>query len=141
MNKPDKSEFKYLSNIATRWNDNDIYGHINNIVYYSFFDTAVNKYLIEEAGLNIHDAEIVAYVVNSSCNYFSSLSYPEQVQVGVAVSKLGNSSVTYKLGIFKSCSEEAFALGEFVHVFVNRTNHTSVPIPKNIREKLQDLVI
>lgn len=134
-------QFKYLVEVSTRWNDNDVYGHVNNIIYYSFFDTAVNRYLIEEAGLDVLSDSVIAYVVNSSCNYYASLRYPETVLVGVGVSKLGRSSVTYTLGIFSADRKELKAQGEFVHVFVERETEKSTPIPGDIKTALEKLVV
>ncbi len=136
-----RSNYKYFYSISTRWNDNDIYGHINNITYYSYFDSAVNQYLIEHAGLNIHDSPIVGYVVHSSCNYLSGISYPGIIDVGIVVKKLGNSSVTYEIGIFKDGENKVSAYGKFVHVFVNRSEKKSVPIPINILESLNELLM
>ncbi len=135
-----RSEFSVCYAITTRWNDNDIYGHVNNVTYYSFFDTAVNRFLIEQGGLNIHEDNIVAFVVSSRCDYHSPVAYPENIEVGIQVKKLGNSSVTYRLAIFKPSENVAIASGEFVHVFVNRQTNKSVSIPENIRSALTQLV-
>ena len=136
-----RSDYKSFYSISTRWTDNDIYGHINNITYYSYFDTAVNQYLIENAGLNIQDSPIVGYVAHSSCNYLSSISYPGIIDVGIVVKKLGKTSVTYEIGVFKDGENKVSAYGEFVHVFVNRSEKKSVPIPKKILESLKELLI
>ena len=134
-----KSNFNYFHMITTRWADNDIYGHINNVTYYSFFDTAVNCYLIEHCGLDIHEGIIVAYVAGSKCDYFSPVAYPQEVDVGLRVKRLGNSSVTYQLAVFPHTMETAVAVGEFVHVFVDKRTSRSVTIPEGIREKLTKL--
>jgi acyl-CoA thioester hydrolase len=136
-----RSDYKCFYPITTRWMDNDIYGHVNNVTYYSYFDTAVNTYLIEQAGLNIKDASIVGYVVNSSCNYLSSLAFPDEIEAGLRVNKIGNSSVTYGVGIFKKGEDKVCAYGDFVHVFVNRAENKSVPIPEQIRKALEGLLI
>lgn len=125
--------------VTTRWNDNDSYGHVNNVVYYSYFDSAVNRYLIEQGELNIHSSDVVAFVVSSQCHYLSPISYPEQIEVGIAVKKLGNSSVTYSIAIFKEGESSASAHGDFVHVFVNRTTNKAVPIPDILRSALQEI--
>lgn len=138
--RPKKSEFRCLYPIVTRWSDNDIYGHINNVVYYSYFDSVVNRYLVEEGQLDIHQSEVVAYVVNSQCQYFSPLAYPQDVEVGLRVGKLGNSSVIYELGVFAKNQDEASAFGSFVHVFVDRKTDQSTPIPETIRGALAKLV-
>jgi acyl-CoA thioester hydrolase len=136
-----RNDYKYFYPITTRWMDNDIYGHVNNVTYYSYFDTAVNTYLIEQAGLNIKDAPIVGYVVNSSCNYLSSLAFPDEIEAGLRVNKIGNSSVTYGVGIFKKGEDKICAYGDFVHVFVNRAENKSVAIPEQIRKALEGLLI
>lgn len=136
-----RSDYKVFYPITTRWMDNDLYGHVNNVTYYSYFDSAVNQYLIEEGGLDIHNAPIVGYVVNSGCSYRSSIAYPDRIEAGLRVIKLGNSSVTYGVGIFKEGEAEASAFGEFIHVFVNRAENKSVPIPENIRNALEKLLI
>jgi acyl-CoA thioester hydrolase len=136
-----RSDYKYFTPITTRWMDNDIYGHVNNVTYYSYFDTAVNRYLINHAGLNIKEAPIVGYVVNSNCNYLSGISYPDEIEVGLLVNKIGNSSVTYCLGIFKKGENKVCAYGEFVHVFVLRSENKAVPIPVTIRTALEELLV
>ena len=136
-----RSNYKSFYSISTRWTDNDIYGHINNITYYSYFDTAVNQYLIENTGLNIQDSPIVGYVVHSSCNYLSDISYPGIIDVGIVVKKLGKTSVTYEIGIFKDGENKVSAYGEFVHVFVNRLEKKPVSIPKNVLESLNELLL
>ena len=125
--------------ITTRWMDNDIYGHVNNVTYYSYFDSAVNRYLIEQGGLDIQNASIVGYVVNSQCQYREAISYPDKIEVGLRVDKLGTSSVTYGVAIFKEGSEQACAYGSFIHVFVDRDADQSVPIPAAIRAALKQL--
>ena len=138
-NIPSKSEYKYFVPITTRWMDNDIYGHVNNVTYYSYFDTAANQYLIEKGGLDIHNAAIVGFVVASTCEYHSPISYPDKIEVGLRVDRLGNSSVTYALGIFKADDEKASAHVSFTHVFVYRESNESVEIPDSIRKALIEL--
>ncbi|WP_100644625.1 acyl-CoA thioesterase [Alteromonas facilis] len=135
--RPQRLQFHRFLPIVTRWSDNDIYGHINNVVYYSYFDSAVNRFLIEEGGLDIHNSDTVAYVVNSHCDYYAPLAYPQSLEIGLRVAKLGNSSVTYELGVFAEGHQTAAALGRFVHVFVDRVSDKSVPIPANIRAALE----
>ena len=132
-----RDDYRYFVPISTRWHDNDIYGHINNVVYYSFFDTTANHYLIHEAELDIEHAAIIGVAVNSSCNYFSSLSYPDELEGALRVGRLGNSSVTYELAVFKAGAALAAAAGSFTHVFVRRSDNQPVPIPDSIREALQ----
>lgn len=136
-----RSDYALFYPITTRWMDNDIYGHVNNVTYYSYFDSAVNRYLIEKGGLDIHNAPVVGYVVNSSCNYLSPIAYPDDIEAGLRVNKLGNSSVTYGVGIFKKGEATACAFGDFIHVFVNRAENKSVPIPAAIRSALEKLQI
>ena len=138
---PQRVDYRHFQPITTRWHDNDIYGHVNNVTYYSFFDSAVNSYLIERGGLDIHDGEVVGFVVSSSCDYFASIAYPDLIEVGVRVSKLGNSSVQYELAVFKVGDDEACAAGRFVHVFVDRSSNQPVSIPGNLREVLEQLVV
>jgi acyl-CoA thioester hydrolase len=134
---PSRSDYRVYYSINTRWSDNDIYGHVNNVMYYSYFDTAANRYLIEEGGLDINDGTIVGFVVNSGCEYHAPISYPEPIEAGLRIDRLGNSSVQYGIAIFKEGVEEAVAHGHFVHVFVDRAANKSVPIPAKLREALQ----
>ena len=138
---PVRDDYRHFQPITTRWHDNDAYGHVNNVTYYSFFDTAVNTYLIEQGGLDIHDGEVVGFVVSSACDYFASIAFPECIEVGLRVGKLGNSSVQYELAVFKAGEQEACAAGRFVHVFVDRASNQPVPIPGMLREAMQRLVI
>ncbi|MBI6656060.1 acyl-CoA thioesterase [Pseudomonas carnis] len=138
---PVRDDYRHFQPITTRWHDNDAYGHVNNVTYYSFFDTAVNTYLIEQGGLDIHDGEVVGFVVSSACDYFASIAFPECVEVGLRVGKLGNSSVQYELAVFKAGEQEACAAGRFVHVFVDRASNQPVPIPGMLREAMQRLVV
>ena len=138
---PVRDEYRHFQPITTRWHDNDAYGHVNNVTYYSFFDTAVNTYLIEQGGLDIHDGEVVGFVVSSACDYFASIAFPECIEVGLRVGKLGNSSVQYELAVFKAGEQEARAAGRFVHVFVDRASNQPVPIPGMLREAMQRLLV
>lgn len=135
-----RKDFPYRHVISTRWHDNDAYGHVNNVVYYSFFDTAVNHFLIKQCGLDIASDPVVAYVVSSSAHYFSPLAYPQEVEVGVQLKRLGRSSVTYRLGVFVAGEDAVKAAGEFVHVFVRRDSGSSVSIPAAIRQQLESLL-
>jgi len=136
-----RSDYAHFQPITTRWHDNDIYGHVNNVTYYSFFDSAVNTYLIEVGGLDIHSGAVVGFVVSSSCDYFASIAFPERVDIGLRVGKLGNSSVQYELAVFKAGEEEACAAGRFVHVFVDRDSNRPVSIPDGLRRALSDLLV
>jgi acyl-CoA thioester hydrolase len=134
-----RADWPHLVAIPTRWMDNDVYGHVNNVVYYSFFDTAVNQFLIERGVLDIHNGEVVGFVVDSGCSYFSSISFPDVVHVGIRVAKLGNSSVRYELAIFRNDEQAAAAAGHFVHVYVERSSNRSVSIPAPVRAALATL--
>ena len=142
MNQPQhpRGDYRHFQPITTRWHDNDIYGHVNNVVYYSYFDSAVNTYLIECGGLDIHAGAVVGFVVSSSCDYFASITFPERIEVGLRVGKLGNSSVQYELAIFKHGEEQACAAGRFVHVFVDRESNRPVGIPESLRAALARLL-
>ncbi len=144
MSKPEvptRADYKVFYPITTRWADNDIYGHINNVTYYAYFDSAANRYLIEEGGLDITDGSIVGYVVNSGCQYHAPLSYPDALEAGVRVERLGNSSVQYGIAIFREGDEQAAAHGHFVHVFVDRAADRSVPIPEGLRSALAAIAV
>jgi acyl-CoA thioester hydrolase len=131
---PDR--YRYFVPITTRWMDNDIYGHINNVTYYSYFDTAANHYLIHEGGLDILASPVIGLVVESQCSYRAPLAYPDRLRAGLRVDKLGNRSVTYGIAIFKEGEEQAAAHGHFVHVFVDRHSRKAVAIPERLREAL-----
>ncbi|GAB6388712.1 acyl-CoA thioesterase [Stutzerimonas marianensis] len=135
-----RADYRHFQPITTRWHDNDLYGHVNNVVYYSYFDSAVNAYLIERGGLDIHNGEVVGFVVSSGCDYFASIAFPDQIEVGLRVGRLGNSSVQYELAIFKRGEDEASAAGRFVHVFVERATNRPTPIPGRLRAALEGLV-
>ncbi|MCY1209472.1 acyl-CoA thioester hydrolase, YbgC/YbaW family [compost metagenome] len=136
-----RGDYRHFQPITTRWHDNDIYGHVNNVVYYGYFDSAVNTYLIEQGGLDIHEGGVVGFVVSSSCDYFASIAFPDRIEVGLRVGKLGSSSVQYELAIFKQGEDEACAAGRFVHVFVDRDSNRPVPIPQSLRAALVELVV
>lgn len=139
--KPTRNDYPYLHPITTRWHDNDVYGHVNNVVYYNYFDSAVNSWLIEQGGLDIHNGEQVAFVVSSGCDYFAPIAFPDAIEIGVRVAKLGNSSVQYELAVFKEGMEAACAAGRFVHVFVERESNSSCAIPAGPRAALERLKV
>jgi acyl-CoA thioester hydrolase len=141
MSDDQRSDYKYFSSITTRWMDNDIYGHVNNAVYYSYFDSVTNKYLIEKGGLDIHNSDVIGFVVASDCQYRSPVAYPELLDAGLRVNKLGNSSVEYGIAIFKEGARQASAMGTFIHVFVNRSTDKSVRIPRDLRVALDALLV
>ncbi|WP_038363836.1 thioesterase family protein [Bosea sp. UNC402CLCol] len=131
-----RGDFRIFRAIPTRWHDNDVYGHVNNVVYYGWFDTAVNAWLIENGFLDPATSEIVGLVVETGCSYFESVAFPETVEAGIAVERLGTSSVTYRIGIFRQGSEQAAAQGRFTHVYVARASQKPVPIPAPLRAAL-----
>lgn len=134
-----RQHYKQFYPITTRWMDNDYYGHVNNVTYYSYFDTAANRYLIEQGGLVLEDAPVIGVVVNSGCTYKSPVAYPQNLEAGLRVDRLGNSSVQYGIAIFGEREEQASAYGHFVHVFVNRQSNLPVPIPQSIRLALEKI--
>jgi acyl-CoA thioester hydrolase len=138
---PGRAAFARFVPIATRWSDNDAYGHLNNVVYYSLFDTAVNAILIDAGLLDPTASPIVGLVVETSCRYYSSLTYPDLAEVGVAVEHLGRSSVRYHLAVFKAGEPVAAAAGRFTHVYVDRQTNRPLPIPAGHRELMEKLVV
>ena len=134
-----RSSYKVFRAISTRWMDNDVYGHVNNVVYYSWFDTAVNAYLMEQGALDIHQGEIIGLVVETQCNYFSPLAFPQTVEAGIRVAKLGGSSVRFELGLFAQGAVLAAAQGHFIHVYVDRQTRRPVPLPSRLRAVLETL--
>ncbi|WNG37861.1 acyl-CoA thioesterase [Archangium violaceum] len=133
--------YRYFVPITTRWMDNDVYGHINNVTYYSYFDTVANHYLIHEGGLDILTSPVIGLVVESRCAYRAPLAYPDRLRAGLRVDKLGNRSVTYGIGIFKEGEEQASAHGYFVHVFVDRQSRKAVAMSERLREALTRLSV
>lgn len=134
-----RAEYKVFRPISTRWMDNDVYGHINNVVYYSWFDTAVNAYLIEQGALDIHQGETIGLVIETQCNYFAPLAFPQTVEAGIRVARLGNSSVRYEVGLFAQGAALAAAQGHFIHVYVDRHTRRPVPLPDKLRTVLETL--
>jgi acyl-CoA thioester hydrolase len=137
---PTRADFVAFEEVHSRWNDNDVYGHINNAVYYSFFDTAVNRYLIEHDVLDLQNSKEIGLVVETQCQYFAPIVYPDLIHVGLKVTHLGKSSARYEVAIFKNHEDIACAIGYFVHVYVDRVSNQSIPIPQKVREVLQGLV-
>lgn len=138
--EPDtRDNYRHFVTITTRWMDNDIYGHINNVQYYSYFDTAVNRYLIDQGVLDIHSGEVIGFVVETHCNYFAAAAFPDDIVAGIRVAHLGRSSVRYEVGLFTNSGEEAIAQGHFVHVYVDRETQKPVDIPDNLRQALSIL--
>ena len=127
--------------IPTRWADNDVYGHVNNVEYYAFFDTAINTWLVREGGLDIHEGGVIGVCAESHCTYHAGVSFPETVEVGLRVGKLGRTSVRYELAIFREAGDEPVATGWFVHVFVDRASRRPAEMPERLRGALERLVV
>ncbi|MEQ9199062.1 MAG: thioesterase family protein [Rhodospirillales bacterium] len=132
-----RSTYRHFRPITTRWADNDIYGHVNNVIYYAWFDSAVNGYMIEQGGLDIHGGSTVGFVVESSCTYNAPVTYPDVIEAGLRVGRIGKSSVRHEIGIFREGEAEAAASGYFIHVFVDRVTSRPVEIPAGIRSALE----
>ncbi len=137
---PTHDQYPHLRKIPTRWKDNDVYGHVNNVEYYSFFDTVINAWLIEEGGLDIHAGESIGVCAESGCRFLASVAFPEPVEAGLRVGRLGTSSVKYEIGLFDA-NGLALAEGHFVHVFVDRESREPMPIPDPIRKSLERLEV
>ena len=135
------SEYNYFCQLSTRWNDNDIYGHMNNIVYYALFDTAVNKWLIKNKLIDIKNGQNIGLIVQSGCNYFSSFEYPENINAGIRVTKIGKSSVRYEVGLFKEKEELSSADGFFIHVYVDRKTNKPIALDYNFKNTLDTIFV
>jgi acyl-CoA thioester hydrolase len=135
----DRDHYHCFSSITTRWMDNDVYGHVNNVVYYSFFDSVVNRYLIEAGALDIHHGSAIGLVVETHCNYFAPLEFPQRVEAGLRVAHLGRSSVRYEVGLFAEGQALSAAAGHFVHVYVDRATRRPLPLPPALLSALQPL--
>jgi acyl-CoA thioester hydrolase len=135
-----RDQYPYLQAITTRWSDNDVYGHVNNVVYFSYFDTVVNQYLIERQVLDIHRGDVIGLVVENTCRYFQSIQFPDHVHAGIQVQRLGTSSVIYRIGLFCNDQQAPAAQGRFVHVYVDRGTRKPVPLPPPLRAALAPLL-
>ena len=134
-----RDDYSVLRSVPTRWSDNDHYGHVNNVVFYSYFDSAVNGWLIESTGVDVRELKQIGLVVSSSCTYIRPISFPDQIEVGITAARIGTSIVTYRLAVFRSDDEDACAIGEFVHVYVDATNGRPTAIPAVVRNALEQL--
>ena len=133
--------FKTFPRIDTRWMDNDVYGHVNNVVYYSWFDTAVNGWLIEQDALDIHHGQTIGLVIETQCNYFAPLAFPQTIEAGIRVARIGSSSVRYEVGLFAQGEDLCAACGHFVHVYVDRESRRPVAaLPDKLKSVLETLV-
>ena len=136
-----KDRYPHLLAVPTRWIDNDVYGHVNNVVYYSYFDTVVNGYLISSGALDIEKSPVIGLVVETQCRYFKPITFPDAVHAGLRVARLGKSSVRYEIGIFRNDEETAAAQGHFVHVYVDRENRRPTTLPPVMREALEQVLL
>ena len=135
-----RSAFRAFRPIATRWSDNDVYGHVNNVVYYSWFDTAVNGLLIDKGAIDIHTGKVIGLVIETQCNYFAPLAFPEGVVAGIRVAHIGSSSVRYEVGLFpEDAGQPCAARGHFIHVYVDRNTRRPVPLPPELLSVLETL--
>ena len=141
INPHKKLDYSYFYKIKTRWKDNDVYGHVNNVIYYEYFDTAVNLWLIENNLLNFKSGKNIGFIVKSGCDFISPISHPSNLQIGIAASAIGTSSVIYKSAVFKDDKNFASAQGFFTHVYVDRDTQKASPISKEFREKLNEIFI
>ena len=136
-----RADYKHFRLIPTRWIDNDFYGHVNNVVYYAYFDTILNRYLVDEGGLDFRHGPVIGLTVETMCRFHRSFAYPETIDAAMRVGKLGTSSVRYEIGLFGEGEDDARAEGHFVHVFVDRVTQRPVPIPASIRAALERVVV
>ncbi|MCA1972652.1 MAG: acyl-CoA thioesterase [Caenispirillum sp.] len=137
----DRSAYPHFLTIPTRWMDNDVYGHVNNVVYYSYFDTVVNRYLIDTGVLEIATSPVIGLVIETSCSYFAPITFPDRIEAGLRVAKLGNSSVRYEVGLFRGDEPAPAAAGHFIHVYVDRETRRPVPLPAAMRAALSRIAV
>ena len=135
-----RADFVHFLELQTRWDDNDVYGHVNNVVYYAYFDTVINRFLIDEAELDVLEDDLIGICVESQCRYLASVAFPDRIEAGLRVGKLGTSSVRYEIGIFRVGNDDPCAIGHFVHVFVDRATRRPMPVPGHLRAALSRLV-
>ena len=136
-----RRDYPHFLSMPTRWMDNDVYGHVNNVIYYSLFDTLINQYLVKAGGLDFHNGPVIGLAVETMCQFKRELTYPEVVEGGLRVGKLGNTSVRYEIGLFSAGHAAPAAVGHFVHVFVERASRKPTPIPPKIRAALEKLTL
>lgn len=136
-----RSSYKHFLPLQTRWADNDVYGHVNNVAYYGYFDTIVNEYLIGAGALDIHEGAVIGLVVETGCKYFAPLEFPQKLEGALRVAKIGNSSVRYEIAIFTAGEDSPAAEGHFVHVYVDRATRRPVPLPEAFRRALEKIAV
>ncbi len=139
--KETRDRFRRFVAISTRWADNDVYGHVNNVTYYSYFDTAVNQNLVERGALDVTRSTEIGVVVETMCRFFKPVAFPDPLEVGLRVARLGRASIRYEIGIFRHGDDEAAAAGHFVHVYVRRSDFQVVPVPDAVRRAVEGLVV
>ena len=135
-----RAAFPHFLEITTRWMDNDVYGHVNNVIYYSFFDTVVNRYLIDNGALDFRGGNVIGLVVETRCSYFKPVAYPDRITAALSVEQLGNSSVRYRVAVFRNDDDDTAAQGHFVHVYVDRATNRPVPLPDALRKALERIL-
>lgn len=135
-----REAYRHFTRLTTRWMDNDVYGHVNNVIYYSLFDTAVNGYLIEAGALDIHLGEVIGLVVETHCNYFAPIEFPKAIDAGIRVGRIGGSSVRYEIGLFSEGEPLSAARGHFIHVYVKRATRRPTALPSALNDALQGLL-
>lgn len=136
-----RDKYRYFHSITTRWMDNDVYGHVNNVVYYSYVDTVANRYLIEQGVLDIEQGAVIGVAIESMCQFRSALAFPEKIDGGLRTTHIGNTSVRYEIGLFKEDEDEVSAVAYFVHVFVDRVSRKPIPIPHELRAALESIYV
>ena len=136
-----RDRYRHFLEIPTRWMDNDVYGHVNNVVYYSYIDTVVNEYLVSSGTLDIEGSPVIGLVVETGCRYFEPMAFPDTVHAGLRVARLGKSSVRYEIGLFRNDEDSAAAQGHFVHVYVERESRRPAPLPEDARQALEKLLV
>jgi acyl-CoA thioester hydrolase len=139
--KETRTRYRRFIPITTRWADNDAYGHVNNVTYYSYFDTAVNQHLIERGALDVKQSDEIGVVVETMCRFFRPVAFPDRLEAGLRLGRLGKSSVRYEIGIFRAGESEAAAAGHFVHVYVRRSDFAVVPVPAAVRRAAETLTV
>ncbi|MBB5693366.1 acyl-CoA thioesterase [Muricoccus pecuniae] len=140
--RPGRADFRHFLEIPTRWGDNDAYAHVNNVVYYSFFDTVVSRFLLASGAIDLRTSTVIGVVVETGCRYLAPISFPDLVTAGLRVSRVGNTSIRYEIGIFRNSEEEASAEGHFVHVYVDRETQTRpTPLPQALRDAVSPLLV
>jgi acyl-CoA thioester hydrolase len=139
IDRPRRDEFHRFTQMPTRWGDHDSYGHVNNVVYYSYCESAISEFLVEQGTLDIASSPVIGLIVNSSCTYFSPIGFPDRINVGMKISHLGNSSARYELALFRNDDQEAAAAAHIIYVYVDRASNVAVPVPDAVRMVLATL--